>query len=59
MNVYLPTTLKKEKIILFFQFENSEGLRFGDCMIGIIDIDLPLAELSEIELDPSQQISIK
>ena len=49
MNVYLPSNFKSEKVVLLFQFENSEGERFGDPMIGIIDVDLPLED--EIDND--------
>ena len=48
MNIYLPADFRKEKIVLLFQFENSEGDRFGDAMIGIIDVDLPLNDAQEI-----------
>ncbi len=44
MNLYLPADFKSEKVVLLFQFENAEGDRFGDSMIGIIDIDLPMEE---------------
>jgi hypothetical protein len=44
LNVYLPANFKSEKIVLLFQLENAEGERFGDPMIGIIDVDLPLDE---------------
>ena len=47
MNVYLPSEFKSEKIVLLFQFENSEGERFGEALIGIIDVDLPLEEQDE------------
>jgi hypothetical protein len=41
MNVYLPHDYPKEKVVLFFQFENGEGKQFGEPLIGIIDVDLP------------------
>jgi Ig-like domain from next to BRCA1 gene len=47
MNIYLPSEFKSEKIVLLFQFENSEGERFGEALIGIIDVDLPLEEQDE------------
>ena len=41
MNVYLPNEFRQEKVVLLFQFQDGEGIRFGDVMIGIIDVDLP------------------
>ena len=51
MNIYIPADFKREKIVLLFQFETSEGDRFGDPMIWIIDIDLPLEENEEEVLE--------
>lgn len=41
LTVYIPANFDKEKIVLLFQFEDSNADRFGDPMIGIIDIELP------------------
>jgi len=38
--VYLPEKINKDKIILLFQFESEGKHRFGDYMVGIIDIGL-------------------
>ena len=40
VTVYIPKDISIDKIILLFQFENENGDRFGDSLIGIIDIDL-------------------
>jgi len=47
MNVYLPHDYAKEKVVLFFQFEDRDGNRFGEPLIGIIDIDLPEDDMIE------------
>lgn len=39
VNCYIPSDLKSEKVVLFLQFEDSEGYYFGSPLIGIIDID--------------------
>ena len=59
MNIYIPADFKNEKIVLLFQFENSDGDRFGDPMIGIIDVDLPIDEPEIIEGKASRKNSIK
>lgn len=38
-NCYLPSTLKSEKVVLFFQFEDSSGFIFGSPLIAILDLD--------------------
>mmetsp|Transcript_35347 Transcript_35347/g.26353 ORF Transcript_35347/g.26353 Transcript_35347/m.26353 type:complete len:131 (+) Transcript_35347:1101-1493(+) len=48
MTIYLPAQFYKAKVVLFFQFEDEEGDRFGDALIGIIDVDLPLDEDNEM-----------
>lgn len=40
MHVYLPNDFHQEKIVLLFQFEDSDGNKFGDPLIGIIDVDI-------------------
>ena len=40
MNVYLPNDFHQEKIVLLFYFEDSDGNKFGDPLIGIIDVDI-------------------
>ena len=59
MNIYLPADFKREKIVLLFQFENSEGDRFGEPMIGIIDVDLPLEDSLDLGQSIPRKNSIK
>lgn len=39
LNLYLPKTFKKEKVVLLLQFETPNAERFGEPFIVIVDID--------------------
>jgi hypothetical protein len=47
VKVYIPEGINRENLVLMFFLENSQKERFGDAMIGIIDI-IPTKEQLEI-----------
>ena len=44
ISFYIPSNMNKDKIVLLFQLETPSGERFGDSMIAIIDIGIPIEE---------------
>jgi hypothetical protein len=44
ISFYLPSSIEKHKIIFLFQFETKLGEMFGDSLIAIIDIGIPLEQ---------------
>lgn len=44
ISIYIPKNIKKDKVVLLFYLETEAGELFGDSLIAIIDIGMPLEE---------------